>query len=174
MGATSAAAGRPARHEEAARRVAPALDQQPAQAALAQDGDDAGRGELPEGFGQAEDSRLVGDGFLALAAAAAQDQRRRGAVVQQRTCRRQPAVGVDDDPDRVRPLDVAGGQARLVEGRGARPDDHRVAERAGPVQVDQRGAAADVARVARAGGDEAVQIWPRMATLKPASRGVTA
>ena len=37
----------PARREEAARRVAPALDQQPAQAALAQGGDDAGRGELP-------------------------------------------------------------------------------------------------------------------------------
>ena len=112
----------------------------------------------PRDFAQAEEVRLVGDGLLALAAlAAAQDQRRRGAVVQQRARRRQPAVGVDDDPDRVRPLDVAGGQARLVEGRGAGADDHRVAERPRPVQVDQRGAAVDVARIARAGGDEAVE-----------------
>ena len=77
--------------------------------------------------------------------------------MQQRAGRGQPAVRVDDDPDRVRPLDVAGGEARLVEDGGAGPDDHRVAERAGPVQVDEGRAAVDVARVARAGGDEAVQ-----------------
>jgi len=36
---------------------------------------------------------------------------------------RDPAAGVEDEPDRIRPLDMTDGEERVVADRGVRPDE---------------------------------------------------
>ncbi len=75
----------------------------------------------------------------------------------------EPARGIEDDAQRVRARHLARGQLRIVGRHGAGADHHRIAQRTHAVQVQDVLLAGDELRVARVGGDEAVEALAQMA-----------
>ena len=90
-------------------------------------------------------------------------ERQVGGAAHEIGVERQARLGVEHDPARlaVRAVD-AHGQQRIVGERGADPDRHRVALGAPVVREPARGLARDPLRVARAGGDLAVERHRRL------------
>ena len=76
---------------------------------------------------------------------------------------RQPPRRIEHDAQRARAWDMARGELRIVGRHGAGADDHRVAQRAHAMQVQDVLLAGDELRFAGMGGDEAVEALAEMA-----------
>ena len=75
----------------------------------------------------------------------------------------EPAARIEHDAQRIRAGHLARRQLRVVRRHGAGADDHRIAERAHAVQVEDVVGAGDEARVAGFGRDEAVEALAEVA-----------
>ena len=71
--------------------------------------------------------------------------------------RRKTQAGIDDDPEGIPAPDKAAGELRVVRKDGARADEDRVVDRPQPVGETEGRGRADPARVARGGGNPAVE-----------------
>lgn len=147
--------------EETRHGDAAALDQHPAEAAPRELVHQAAGGERgPVGEGQYVDSGHplgVRTGLPALAVGAHHPQGGGRAVGEHLPPQRHPAVRVEDDAHRVGAGTGAHRQPGIVRDGGTGTDDHRVGERAQPVQMLAVLGSRDVVGVALPGRDEAVQ-----------------
>jgi hypothetical protein len=143
-----------ARRKEAGDRVGAAFDQNAAEAACGQRGNDGGGANLTVAHGKPHDFDAGGkrcgrfDGANDEPAAPVGRQKPRG--------RRQSAARIDHDPRRVWALDAPDGQLRIVGDRRAYADDDRVNQRPQPMQMDEAGLAIDIVGVSARGGDAGV------------------
>ncbi len=91
-----------------------------------------------------------------------QVQRGGRVVLKKCQCWRHAPARVENHPQRMRPLNVAHGQLRVIRAGGARAHDDRIAEGAQTVQMHQAFVAVDVVRVAAFGGDAPIQALPQL------------
>lgn len=145
------------RHGDAA-----ALDQHAPQVAPRELPHQAVRGERAVGQGQYVNTVHVRSGLSPLAACAHHPQGRRCPVGEHPAPQRHAAMRIEDDAHRVGPRTGADRQSGIVRNGGAGPDDHRVGERAQPMQVLAVLLAGDVVGVARTARDETVQTLPQL------------
>ncbi|MFO1425878.1 MAG: hypothetical protein U1F11_02670 [Steroidobacteraceae bacterium] len=90
-------------------------------------------------------------------------QRARGTVPEHTVIGTEPALRIEHDAQRVRPLDLAGRESWIVGGHRAGADQHRIEQRPHAMQVHDVLAAGHVAGIAAVGGDEAVEALAHVA-----------
>ncbi len=111
--------------------------------------------------GQHVDSGVRG-GLPALAVGPHHPQGRRRSVAEHPAPRRYAAARIEDDAHRVGARTGADRQLGIVRDGGTGSDEHRVGERAQPVQMFAVLLAGDVVGVAGTAGDEPVQALPQL------------
>ena len=90
-------------------------------------------------------------------------QRRGGAIREDAEGRRQPPPRIEHDSQRICSGHVTGGEQRIVGSHGPGADEHRVAQGAQPVHVDDVVAAGDGLRIARWRRNESVEALAEVA-----------
>jgi GTP cyclohydrolase II len=146
--------------QERRHRAAAALHEDPAPAARVQRGEQ--RGQVEHAIRVRHGEHLGGALRPIRVARAAGEHGRRGAVGEHPVAAVEAVVRVEHHADGVRARHEPGGKLRIVGRDGTGADHDRVAQGAHAVQVQQVAAAVDVARIARAGGDEAVETLPEV------------
>lgn len=149
--------------EKARHGHAAALDEYAAQAASRELPHQAPGGERRAvGQGQHIDALEVRSGLFALTAGAHHPQGRGSSVAEHLAVQRYSAVRIEDDAHRVGTRAGADRQPGVVRDGGTGPDDHRVGERAQPVQMLAVLLAGDVVGIAGPGRDETVKALPQL------------